>query len=64
MVIDRITIGHFGGVKQFDCSFTEGINLIEGRNEAGKTTISTFIKFIFYGLSGKTKSGGLSERRK
>lgn len=64
MVIDRITIGHFGGVKQFDCSFTEGINLIEGRNEAGKTTISTFIKFIFYGLSGKTKGGGLSERRK
>ncbi len=64
MVIDRITIGHFGGVKEFDCSFAEGINLIEGRNEAGKTTISTFIKFIFYGLSGKTKSGGLSERRK
>lgn len=64
MVIDRITIGHFGGVKEFDCSFSEGINLIEGRNEAGKTTISTFIKFIFYGLSGKTKSGGLSERRK
>ncbi|MBQ8383316.1 MAG: AAA family ATPase [Clostridia bacterium] len=64
MVIDRITIGHFGGVKEFDCSFSEGINLIEGRNEAGKTTISTFIKFIFYGLSGKAKSGGLSERRK
>ncbi len=64
MVIDRITIGHFGGVKEFDCSFSDGINLIEGRNEAGKTTISTFIKFIFYGLSGKTKSGGLSERRK
>lgn len=64
MFIDRITIGHFGGVKEFDCTFSEGINLIEGRNEAGKTTISTFIKFIFYGLSGKTKSGGLSERRK
>ena len=64
MVIDKITIGHFGGVKEFECSFSEGINLIEGRNEAGKTTISTFIKFIFYGLSGKPKSGGLSERRK
>ncbi len=64
MVIDRITIGHFGGVKEFDCSFSEGVNLIEGRNEAGKTTIGTFIKFIFYGLSGKAKSGGLSERRK
>ncbi len=64
MIIERITIGHFGGVKEFECNFTDGINLIEGRNEAGKTTISTFIKFIFYGLSGKAKSGGLSERRK
>ena len=64
MVIDKITIGHFGGVKGYECTFSDGINLIEGRNEAGKTTISTFIKFIFYGLSGKTKGGGLSERRK
>ena len=64
MIIERITIGHFGGVKEFECDFTDGINLIEGRNEAGKTTISTFIKFMFYGLSGKAKSGGLSERRK
>lgn len=64
MVIDKITINHFGGVKGFECTFSDGINLIEGRNEAGKTTISTFIKFMFYGLSGKTKSGGLSERRK
>lgn len=64
MIIEKITIGHFGGVKEFECDFTDGINLIEGRNEAGKTTISTFIKFMFYGLSGKAKGGGLSERRK
>ncbi|MBR2132537.1 MAG: AAA family ATPase, partial [Oscillospiraceae bacterium] len=64
MIIERITIGRFGGVKDFACDFTDGINLVEGRNEAGKTTISTFIKFIFYGLSGKAKSGELSERRK
>lgn len=64
MIIEKITIGHFGGVKAFECQFSDGINLIEGRNEAGKTTISTFIKFIFYGLSGKAKSGSLSERRK
>lgn len=64
MVIEKITIGHFGGVKDYECSFTDGINLIEGRNEAGKTTIGTFIKFIFFGLSSKTKGGSLSERRK
>ena len=64
MIIEKITIGHFGGVKEFECDFTDGINLIEGRNEAGKTTISTCIKFMFYGLSGKAKGGGLSERRK
>ena len=58
MIIERITIERFGGVKNFACDFTDGINLVEGRNEAGKTTISTFIKFIFYGLSGKAKSGG------
>lgn len=64
MVIEKITIGHFGGIKEYECSFTDGINLIEGRNEAGKTTIGTFIKFIFFGLSSKTKGGSLSERRK
>ena len=30
--------------------FGEGYNVIEGNNETGKSTISAFIRFIFYGL--------------
>ena len=30
--------------------FSEGLNVIEGNNETGKSTIGAFIRFIFYGL--------------
>lgn len=65
MYIESIAIESFGSYKNFACSFDKGINIIEGPNEAGKTTLGAFIKFIFYGLSRKASQGSsIAEARR
>jgi len=64
MYIECLNIQSFGSLKNYSCSFSQGINIIEGRNEAGKSTLASFIKFIFYGLSSKSVSKGISEKRR
>ena len=51
MIIEQIHIINFGKLSDFTLELSEGINIIEGKNESGKSTVSAFIKFIFYGLS-------------
>ena len=51
MIIEKIHIINFGKLSDFTLELAEGINIIEGSNESGKSTISAFIKFMFYGLS-------------
>ncbi|MCI8589299.1 MAG: AAA family ATPase [Clostridiales bacterium] len=63
MFIKNITIGAFGAIENQTIDFEKGVNIIEGANESGKSTICAFIKFMFYGLSAKG-AGGLSERKK
>lgn len=53
MQIWTIYIGCFGGLNDFKLDFKDGINVIEGKNESGKTTVCSFIKFIFYGFKDK-----------
>ena len=48
MFINSITISAFGKLKNCNFEFKNGINLLCGPNEAGKTTLLEFIKFIFY----------------
>ncbi|MBQ5601487.1 MAG: AAA family ATPase, partial [Clostridia bacterium] len=62
MYIESVAIESFGSYKNYACIFGRGINIIEGPNESGKTTLGAFIKFIFYGLGKKASTqGGLSE---
>lgn len=53
MKILSLNIVEFGGLsgRQFDLS--EGLNLFEGENEAGKSTVWLFIKFMLYGMPRK-----------
>ena len=53
MYIESVAIESFGSYKNYACSFGRGVNIIEGPNESGKTTLGAFIKFIFYGLGKK-----------
>ncbi len=55
MKLNKIHISAFGGLKDFDLDFTDGLNLVYGENENGKTTITEFIKMMFYGSRGKTR---------
>lgn len=50
MVIKKLHIISFGMVSDAEIELGEGLNVIEGNNETGKSTIGAFIRFIFYGL--------------
>ena len=49
MIIKKINIISFGGLKNFSLDLREGLNCIYGDNENGKTTVMAFIKMMFYG---------------
>jgi len=49
MIIKSIYIEKFAGLKNKTIEFNNGINVFYANNEAGKSTISEFIKLILYG---------------
>ena len=51
MIIEKIVIKSFGTLTDMTLEFSEKVNVIEGRNEAGKSTIAECIRFIFFGKS-------------
>jgi len=53
MNLRTIYIDRFGGLKKFTIDLSDSINIIEGVNESGKTTVCNFIRFIFYGFKDK-----------
>jgi len=65
MIIESIHIDKFAGLSDFDLRLGAGLNIIEGKNESGKSTVAAFIKFLFFGLSGqKSVKEELSERER
>ncbi len=56
MKINKIYISAFGGLKDFSLDLTDGLNIIYGNNEDGKSTVAAFIKAMFYGTGRNTKS--------
>ncbi len=53
MKINSCTITSFGKFKNRKIDFSDGFNLVYGENEAGKSTIMSFIKMMFYGNAGR-----------
>lgn len=51
MIIKELGLLNFGKFEDKKIELQEGINLIYGRNEEGKSTIVNFIDGIFYGFS-------------
>lgn len=63
-ILKSIYIGNFGGLKKYNLEFTDGFNIIYGKNEFGKSTIMAFIKMMLYGCSSKSKDISQNLRRK
>ncbi len=55
MKITSININGFGKFNNKAISFTDGLNVVYGNNEAGKSTTHTFIKSMLFGIK-KRKS--------
>ncbi len=64
MIINRIHINEFGGLRGLDFELSGGLNVITGDNESGKSTLMNFIRFLLYGLPAQRGSDNLSERER
>ena len=51
-----LTIRGFGKFQDFSLKFEPGVNLIYGRNEAGKSTLHSFLRAMLFGLSRRPEA--------
>ena len=64
MIIERIDIKSFGQLTDMSLDFKTSVNVIEGQNEVGKSTIAAFIKYMLYGFDAEEEDSELGERCK
>ncbi len=62
MRIEQVTVRSFGLLRNYQETFSDGVNIIEGANETGKSTLAAFIRYMLYGFGEET--GVLSERER
>lgn len=53
MIIDSLQIYGFGKLADTEINLSSGINIIEGRNEAGKSTLMAFVRAILFGFASR-----------
>ena len=63
MIIEKIVIKSFGRIIDKTLEFSDKVNVIEGENESGKSTIAAFIRYMLYGFDNE-QGDGLGEREK
>ncbi|MFO7636182.1 MAG: AAA family ATPase [Clostridia bacterium] len=56
MKITRLYVKGYGKIKEREIVFQDGLNLVYGKNETGKSTLLSFIKAMLFGFS-TTRSG-------
>ena len=61
MKINKVQINGFGNLSDRTIEFDDGINLIQGKNETGKSTLVYFIKSMFYGVNRNKGGNAFSE---
>ena len=62
MIIESINIKSFGMITDMTLNFSEDINVIVGHNEAGKSTVAAFIKYMLYGFGNEATGDSPDER--
>lgn len=67
MKLKELNLISFGKFKGYTLKLEDGLNIIHGENESGKTTIHNFIEGMFYGFqspNATTKKKPLEEKKK
>lgn len=65
MKFKEINLSSFGKFEDKEIRFSDGINVIYGKNEAGKSTLSAALRFVLYGFSSqKTRSVETNDKLK
>ena len=64
MKIEKIQINGFGKLENKDIELTNGINIIIGKNESGKSTLLKFINSMLYGISKNKRGKEISDLEK
>lgn len=64
MKIKNIKVNAYGNIENKDINLEEGINIIHGANESGKSTLLNYIISIFYGISKNKDGKALSDYEK
>lgn len=57
-------VDNFGKLSSYSQSFSDGFNLVIGKNGCGKTTLSVFIKSMLYGIDSKKQKGEETDRKR
>ena len=55
MILKRLHIENFGKLSNLDIDFDSSLNQLLKDNGWGKSTLTVFIKAMFYGMSAKTR---------
>ena len=64
MKLKKLQINGFGNSENKIIELKDGINLLYGSNESGKSTIANFIKSVFYGVNRNKAGNEFSEYEK
>ncbi len=63
MIVETLDIKHFGMLTDTTLDFSDTLNVLQGHNEVGKSTIASFIKYMLYGFDTDSTEG-IGERQK
>lgn len=61
MKLEKAQINGYGNLENVNVEFTDGINIIRGNNESGKSTLGHFIKAMLYGVNRNKGKSAYSE---
>lgn len=56
MIITKLQIDSFGGLNRKSIGLSGGINIINGKNESGKSSVCDFIRFMLYGINNVSEA--------
>ena len=64
MKIKSCEIKNFGKLSDKTITLDDRITVVRGKNESGKSTLSSFIKYVLYGYTGKGRDERSNEKHR